>query len=214
MSLSDLPPGAFAKSDRSPDLLFYREPRFVTHIDDRAIAALTKLYREKLPAGARVLDLMSSWVSHLPEDVRYGEVTGHGMNAEELSRNPRLDRWFTQDLNRDPKFDLSDGAFDAVTICVSVQYLERPVEVLREVRRILAPDGQVVLSFSNRCFPTKAVSIWQALDDHDHARLVGLYLAEAGFPQVEARTLEPADGRGDPLLAVIGTMPPRLDRND
>ena len=206
MSIADLPPGAFAKADTTPDPLFYQQPRFVTHIDDRAIAALTELYREKLPAGGRLLDLMSSWVSHLPEDVRYGEVTGHGMNPEELSRNPRLDRWFTQDLNREPMLDLPDAAFDAVTICVSIQYLERPIEVLREVRRILTPGAQVILAFSNRCFPTKAVAIWQALGGDDHTRLVSLYLGEAGFSHVDVRTLVPADGRGDPLWAVIGTV--------
>jgi len=203
-TLADLPPGAFRKADPSPDPLFYHRPRFVAHIDDRAIAALTRFYRDRLPAGGRVLDLMSSWVSHLPEDVRYAEVVGHGMNAAELARNPRLDRWFTQDLNAAPKLDLPDSAFDAVTVCVSVQYLERPVEVLREVRRILAPGGSVTLSFSNRCFPTKAVAVWQALGDEDHVQLVALYLGEAGFGHVEAHALAPADGRGDPLYAVVG----------
>jgi len=206
MSLADLPPEAFRKADPSPDPLFYRQPRFVTHIDDRAIAALTSFYREALPADGRVLDLMSSWVSHLPEEVRFTEVVGHGMNGQELARNPRLDRWFVQDLNQDPALDLPDDAFDAVTVCVSVQYLERPVEVLAELRRVLAPGGQAILSFSNRCFPTKAVAIWQALGGDDQGRLVALYLREAGFERVEIRTLQEPDRQGDPLWAVVGTV--------
>ena len=69
------------------DAGFYRQARLVTHIDDATIAALTDFYAEFLPPGSRVLDLMSSWVSHLPEE-EYGRVAGLGMNAEELAANP------------------------------------------------------------------------------------------------------------------------------
>ncbi len=203
--LPELPPGAFAKADPSPDADFYAEPRFVTHIDEGAIAAVTALYRELFPPGGVVLDLMSSWVSHLPDEVRYAEVIGHGMNAEELAANPRLDRSFVQDLNRDPALPLDDASVDAAAICVSIQYLQRPVEVLREVARVLRPGGVVAIAFSNRCFPTKAVAIWQALDGRDQCGLVELYLRRAGFPAVEARELAPP-GRwnSDPLWAVVG----------
>ena len=203
--LPELPPRAFAKADPSPDADFYAEPRFVTHIDDGAIAAVTRLYREVFPPGGVVLDLMSSWVSHLPHGVEYTEVIGHGMNAEELAANPRLDRWFVQDLNRDPKLPLDDASVDAAAICVSIQYLQRPVEVLREVARVLRPGGVAAITFSNRCFPTKAVAIWQALDGQDQCGLVSLYLHRAGFPTVEARELAPPDRwNGDPLWAVVG----------
>ena len=202
--LPELPPRAFAKADASPDAAFYAAPRFVTHIDDGAIAAVTALYRALFPAGGTVLDLMSSWVSHLPEEVAYAEVIGHGMNAEELAANPRLDRWFVQDLNRDPSLPLGDGSVDAAGLCVSIQYLQRPVEVLREVARVLRPGGVAAVTFSNRCFPTKAVAIWQALDGQDQCGLVALYLQRAGFAGVEARELAPAGGGGDPLWAVIG----------
>ena len=99
--LPGLPTAAFAKLDAEPDELFYEPARLVTHIDDGAIAALTEFYRSMLPAGGVILDLMSSWVSHLPPEIRFAEVIGHGMNREELAANPRLDRWFVQNLNRD-----------------------------------------------------------------------------------------------------------------
>src|SRR5205823_10529871 len=128
--------------------------RLVYHIDDHAVAVLTDFYRAVLPAGGVLLDLMSSWVSHLPPEIEYAEVIGHGMNAAELAANPRLSRRFVQNLNRDPALPLADASLDAAMICVSVQYLQRPVGVLREVRRALPPGAPIVSSFSNRCFPT------------------------------------------------------------
>ena len=201
--LPELPPGAFAKQDTGDDLAFYAPPRLVTHIDGGAVAALTGHYRELLPEGGRVLDLMSSWVSHLPPDHAYAEVTGHGMNADELAANPRLDRWFVQDLNRAAALPLADGSFDAALCCVGVQYLQQPLAVFAEVRRVLTPGAPFVVSFSNRCFPTKAVAIWRALDGDGHAALVRLYLERAGFAHVTAEVL--ADGHAsDPLVAVTG----------
>jgi SAM-dependent methyltransferase len=201
--LPELPAHAFERQDDGDDLAFYGLPRLVTHIDEAAVAALADLYREVIPNGARVLDLMSSWVSHLPADRTYAEVVGHGMNAEELAANPQLSRWFVQDLNRDPALPLEDGAFDAALCCVGVQYLRRPLEVIREVGRVLVPGAPFVISFSNRCFPTKAVAVWRALDTSGHASLVRLYLERAGFGDISARLLQ--DGRfSDPLVAVIG----------
>ena len=197
------PPGAFRKLDSTDDAAFYAAPRFVTHIDDIAIAALTQFYREHLPAGGRILDLMSSWVSHLPPGIVFDEVIGHGMNAEELAANPRLNRYFVQDLNREPKLPLRDATLDAITICVSIQYLEQPINVLRECARVLKIGGLIVISFSNRCFPTKAVAIWQALSHEGHARLVGTYLQNAGFEKVAVHRL--VDGlTSDPMIAVTG----------
>jgi len=198
-----LPRDAFTKADPGDDAAFYAEPRLVTHIDDDAIAALTGFYRQALPAGGVIADLMSSWVSHLPPEVAYAQVIGHGMNAVELAANPRFTRWFTQDLNREPKLPLDDASIDAVTICVSIQYLEEPVAVLTEVARVLKPGGQVVIAFSNRCFPTKAVMIWRMLDEESHARLVARYLDLAGFGDIGATRL--LDGTvSDPLTVVTG----------
>ena len=137
--LANLPAEAFRKADPSPDAAFYRQPRFVTHIDDGAIAAVTAVYREVLPADGDILDLMSSWVSHLPPEVQYRSVTGLGMNEAELAANPRLTTNIVQDLNADPALPFADGAFDGAGLCVSVQYLQRPVEVFRDVRRTLRP---------------------------------------------------------------------------
>ena len=171
-----LPSGAFAKLDDEDDEIFYEPPRLVTHIDDGAIAALTGFYRTVLPPGGVMLDLMSSWVSHLPDDIGYGEVIGHGMNAEELAANPRLTRWFVQNLNRDTRLPLGTASLDAAMICVCVQYLQQPVAVLGDVARVLQPGAPLIVSFSNRCFPTKAVAVWRALDDDGHAQLVERYL--------------------------------------
>jgi SAM-dependent methyltransferase len=201
--LPGLPDAAFDKEDASPDAEFYSFPRFVTHIDDEAIAAVTKLYQERLPAGGAVLDLMSSWVSHLPDNVAYGAVVGHGMNEEELAANPRLSRWFVQDLNIEPALPLDEDAFDGACLCVSVQYLQRPVEVFHEVRRVLRPGAPFVVTFSNRCFPTKAVAIWQSLAGPDQQRLIGAYMRAAGFAGVVAETTTPP--YSDPLWAVIGS---------
>ncbi len=189
--LPELPQEAFAKTDPSADALFYREPRLVTHIDDAAIGAVTALYRALVPPGGTVLDLMGSWVSHLPPEITYAEVIGHGMNEQELEANSRLSRYFVQDLNQDPSLPLASASVDAALVCVSIQYLQQPVAVLREVRRVLRPGGVVAITFSNRCFPTKAVAIWQALAGPDQCRLVSLYLDRAGFERVEARQLVP-----------------------
>ncbi len=200
--LPGLPAAAFDKLDRSPDRAFYAQPRFVTHIDDGAIAAVTQLYRETLPAAGTLLDLMSSWVSHLPEEVDYAGVTGLGMNDAELAANPRLTQRLVQDLNASPTLPLETGAFDAACLCVSVQYLQRPVDVFLEVGRVLRPGAPFVVSFSNRCFPTKAVAIWQSLAGADQQRLVGAYMREAGFVDIRGRSHLPE--RGDPLWAVVG----------
>src|ERR1700741_5280316 len=199
--------GAFAKIDAEEDELFYEPPRLVCHIDDGAIAALTEFYRTALPTGGVLLDLMSSWVSHLPPEIDYAEVIGHGMNETELAANPRLTRWFIQNLNRETTLPLADASVDGAMICVSIQYLQQPVAVLRELARVLRHGGPLVVSFSNRCFWTKAVAIWRALDDSGHSRLVELYLRRAGFERIEAHRLAEWVEDSDPMTAVVGRTP-------
>jgi len=208
--LDDFHPRAFDKADPEPDGLFYARPRFLTHIDDGAIAAVTALYRTVLPEGGVILDLMSSWVSHLPEEMSFERVIGHGMNVEELAANPRLDDFFVQDLNQDPSLKLADHSLDAACICVSVQYLQRPVAVFRELARTLRPGAPLVITFSHRCFPTKAVAIWQALDAAGQQRLVSIYLSRAGLSDIQTGEVLPDEGDPewrDPIYAVIGRTP-------
>jgi SAM-dependent methyltransferase len=203
--LAPYPEEAFRRTDETPDEVFYRTPRLVMHIDDLAIAAVTQLYRELFPSGGEILDLMSSWVSHLPPEVDYRRVIGLGMNEVELRRNERLDSYVVQNLNTDPRLPFGGGEFDGAGICVSIDYLTRPVEVLREVGRVLKVGAPVAITFSNRCFPTKAVEIWHRLDDAGHMSLVEGYLQEAGnFHDI--RSLDRSPGRlfSDPLYAVIG----------
>ncbi len=200
--LNDLPPQAFARRDEAPDAEFYRFERLVTHIDDAAVAAVTQLYRQLLPPGGAILDLMSSWVSHLPAEVQYSRVAGLGMNARELAQNPRLtEPGIVQNLNENPQLPYGDAEFDGAGICVSVQYLTQPVAVFRELARVLRPGAPLVVTFSNRCFPDKAVYAWQALDDLGHVGLVKQYIAAAGFGPTEVYAHRPQ--YGDPLYGVV-----------
>jgi len=202
MSADGIPARLLARVDESPDPLFYRQPRFVTHIDDATISALTAVYRERLPASARVLDLMSSWVSHLPPDVSYARVAGLGMNAEELRANPRLSDGLVHDLNDDPSLPYADGDFDAVLIAVSVQYLVRPVEVFAEIGRVLRPGGEALVAVSHRVFPTKAVALFRSLPPVERPRVVAAYFERAGSFD-EPVCLDRSPGAGaDPLWVV------------
>ena len=196
-------PRAFARFDESPDEYFYQMPRFVTHIDDAAIAAVTQLYRECFPSHGAILDLMSSWVSHLPPEAEYCRVAGIGMNQAELQANARLTEYSVQNLNESPQLAFEDNTFDGAAICVSIQYLKCPVEVLREVSRVLHSGAPLVITFSNRYFPTKAIAVWQSLDDAGHAQLVERYLTEAGNWN-EIMQLDRSPGpASDPLWAVV-----------
>jgi len=213
--LSRFPEDVFRRTDEAPDEEFYRTPRLVTHIDEPAIAAVTQLYRKLFPAGGELLDLMSSWISHLPPEVEYGRVIGLGMNEVELRRNERLDSYIVQNLNTNFGLPFGNGEFDGVAICVSLDYLTRPVEVLREVGRVLKVGAPLVVTFSNRCFPTKAVEIWHRLDDAGHIRLVEGYLNEAGnFRDIHSLDRSPRRLFSDPLYAVVGMSTGQPARDD
>ena len=203
MTLADLPPHAFEKADPTSDTAFYTVPRMVAHIDDGAIAALTTVYAEHLRDGMHVLDLMSSRYSHLPPGLDL-DVTGHGMNAAELEANPALAGHLVRNLNEDPVLPFEDASFHAALCCVSVQYLQQPVQVFGEVSRVLAPGAPFIVSFSNRCFPTKAIALWHALSGAQSAAYVVTAMGEAGFADVEPREVLPEAGMSDPLWTVIG----------
>lgn len=197
-----LPSAAYAREDESGDDAFYLLPRKVVHIDDGAIAALGRLYAEVLPACGRLLDLMSSWRSHLPGGFRAAEVVGLGMNAEEMADNPQLTRFVVHDMNHDPRLPFGDAELDGAMCAVSVQYVIHPLRVFREVARVLRPGAPFVVSFSNRCFPTKAVAAWLYADDEQHVELVRSYFDSAGgFVDVREENRSPG-GYTDPLYAV------------
>jgi SAM-dependent methyltransferase len=201
------------KLDESDDSLFYDFPRFVTHVDEGFIQQLADLYRERLQPHSCIFDLMSSWVSHLPEEIEFEHVEGHGLNAEELARNPRLNHYFVQNLNHKQLLPLADQSFDAVLNTVSIQYLQLPEAVFAEIYRILKPGGICIVSFSNRMFYQKAIQVWRDGSEADRVELVkGYFKAIPGFsqPEVIARSAPiPAFlqmlglGGGDPFYAVI-----------
>jgi len=197
---ADFPPGFFDRVDDGDDAAFYAPPRLVTHIDNDAIAAVGALY-EELGIAGDVLDLMSSWVSHFRAPPRHLRVLG--MNAAELEANPVASERIVHDLNADPRIPLPDECVDDAVCCVSVDYLTRPVDVFRDVARVLRPGGRLVCTFSNRLFPTKAIRGWLYASDDDHCRIADEYFRQArvyGPATVSRRT--PPDHRGDPLFGV------------
>ncbi len=208
-----LKPDQRIKLDDTDDKLFYDYPRFVTHVDEGFIQQLTELYRDRLKPNTRILDMMSSWVSHLPQDIAFAHVEGHGLNAEELARNPQLNHYFVQNLNENPQLPLPDQDFDAVLNCVSVQYLQYPEAVFSEIHRILKPGGMAIISFSNRMFFQKAIQAWREGTEASRVELVkGYFSAVPGFtpPEVIARQSTLPNflqwmgvTGGDPFYAVI-----------
>ena len=194
-----LPAADRAKLDPGSDAAFYDQPRFVTHADDGFLDRLTGVYGSVLDDGDRVLDATSSWVSHLP-DREYGRVVGHGLNEAELAANDAVDEWFLQDLNADRDLPLDDDAFDAVLCALSVQYLQYPGEVFAEFSRVLAPDGVVVVSFTNRMFPTKAVRAWRTAGMDGRIDLVRSYCEAGGFTVTDVVRDRPET---DPFVAVV-----------
>lgn len=195
----ELPDGFFARADETNDAEFYAFPRYVTHIDDGAIDAVGALYAE-LSVRGDVLDLMGSWISHfrLTPDA----LTVLGMNADELAANRQARSWVVHDLNADPSLPFDDDAFDHATCCVSVDYLTRPVDVFREVARVVRTGGVFVCTFSNRLFPTKAIRGWLASESTTHRQIVAEYFNAAGRYE-PSTTRECATPPGsDPLYAV------------
>ena len=196
------PPGFFDRADESDDGHFYSWPRLVTHIDEGAIAAVGALYAE-LGLDGDVLDIMSSWVSHFQRAP--AQLTVLGMNLAELAENPQASARVVHDLNAQPELPFAAASFDAVVCCVSVDYLTQPIEVFRDVARVLRPGGPFVCTFSNRCFPTKAIRGWLYSSDEEHCGIVAEYFRRSGGfqePVIDRRT--PPGHPGDPLFAVWG----------
>jgi SAM-dependent methyltransferase/FKBP-type peptidyl-prolyl cis-trans isomerase 2 len=209
-------PGAFTKEDETPDALFYAKPRYVQHIDTTAVEMVKNTYGRFLTDDMQVLDLMSSWKSHLPESLNLKRVVGLGLNENELKKNPQLTEAVVQDLNLNSKLPFESNIFDAAICSLSVEYLIDPLAVFVEVGRILQPDGYFVLTFSNRWFPTKAISIWKELHEFERMGLVLEFFIRSGeFENLQTYSLRglprPHDDKyfpdiwySDPIYAVWG----------
>ena len=204
MTETPFKPHFFERQDESPDPQFYVEPRLVVHIDDYAIAAARAAYLDLLPKRAAILDLMSSWRSHMPPELEWTRLAGLGMNEAELQENPQLTEYTITDLNADPTLPYSDREFDGAVVTVSVQYMTKPVEIFRDVGRVLKAGAPFVVTYSNRMFPTKAVRIWMALGDQERATLIASYFKYAGnFGETHAEDRSIDSGAyNDPLYAV------------
>ena len=206
----------FDRHDNGPDSVFYNRPRLVQHLDATARARITDLYRRLIPTNATVLDLMSSWVSHMSEDLETEKLVGLGMNMKDLDTNKRLTERVVQDLNENPRLPFSSDSFDAVICTVSVEYLIRPVEVFDELARVLRPGGIAVMTFSNRYFPPKAIRIWTELHEFERMGLVMEFFNDTRrFGDIETWSMRglprPYDDKyfpempySDPLYAVWG----------
>ena len=200
----------FGRLDSTPDSKFYTNPRFVEHIDENAVRTLTDFVsNHAIHDDDSVLDLCSSWTSHINTKATRIRVAGLGMNEEELKANQALTEYVVVDLNENPKLPYGDESFSVVLCQLSIDYLTRPLEVMREVSRVLRPGGRVYILFSNRLFIQKAVALWTGADDIDHAYTVGGYLAfcDGGFENIQAQDLSTRQGRkkmivGDPLYVV------------
>lgn len=180
----------FQRKDETPDSHFYQKPRFVNHIDTTAIANISALYGQLLRSGDHVLDLMSSWTSHLPPQLQLGKMTGLGMNREELHKNEQLTDRVIHDLNQEPVLPFGNESFDAVICTVSVEYLTVPVAIFREVGRILKPGGLFINTFSNRWFPPKVVAIWEEIQEFERMGLVSEYfLAAEQFERINTHSI-------------------------
>ncbi len=205
--MADTPkPEFFGRLDESEDEIFYRHPRFVVHIDDGAIAKVGEIYAGLLPAGAVILDLMSSWRSHLPERIRPAKVVGVGLNRAEMQDNPALSEIVVHNVNLNPRLPFDDETFDGALMTVSVQYLTRPIELFTDVGRVLKRHAPFIVTFSNRMFPTKAVALWHGANQHQRQTVVKGYFAQSAvFEKIQvidrSATTDPPS---DPIWAVLG----------
>jgi hypothetical protein len=208
----------FSRLDASDDKIFYSEPRFVEHVDQQAVDSITSYVTNKLlQPGDSVLDLCSSWTSHImPGKLELSRVAGLGMNSKELEANKALTEWTVQDLNKNKYVQLpyENNSFDVVMCQLSIDYLIHPLEVMKEVSRVLKPGGKVEILISNRLFLTKAVGLWTGSDDIEHVYTVGSYLhyCGGGFTDIKAEDLSTRkkNGKermivGDPLYVITAT---------
>ena len=202
-----------SKEDNTDDLYFYAQPRLVHHLDESFRLCLTELYSELIESNSIILDLMSSWTSHLPTNIQYKKVIGHGLNKIELEKNTRLDSYWVQNLNSDQKLPLEDSSIDVCLIVAAWQYLQQPEEIAAELKRIIRPKGLLIVSFSNRAFWSKAPKIWTEGSDIDHINYINSMLISQGWAKPKSISkqtmlkgfLGNIGIHGDPFFSIIAT---------
>jgi len=211
---------AFAREDETDDSRFYEKPRLVTHIDERAIQSIAGLYGGCINPDMTVLDLMSSWRSHVPENARPQKMIGLGMNTREMSENPQLDDFVVHDLNNHPRLPFGDNSFEAVICTASVEYLLDPAGVFADTARVLKPGGTLIHTFSNRWFPPKTIRLWTRLHEFERMGLVLDYFLQSGrfrdlttfstrgWQRPETDKYYPDMPQSDPVFAVWGKKTP------
>jgi len=211
---------SYERQDEDNDSRFYSGPRLVGHIDTQAGSMLCRIYTRFLNRNDRVLDLMSSVQSHLPEN--YDLVTtGLGLNRAELKKNPVLNSRLVHDLNKTGVLPFGNTLFDIVVCSLSIEYLTNPEKIISEISRVLVPGGKVLIGFSNRWFPPKVTRLWLEIHDFERMGLVLDHLLENGsFTELytfSARNWpRPVNDRhtgkiatSDPIFVVAGTKKPQ-----
>ena len=206
----------FSRKNEQPDGVFYENPRFTQHLDDTAIEIVRGTYGRFLKDDMRVLDLMSSWQSYIPDNRKYDRVVGLGLNEQELKKNRQLNSHVVHDLNENPNLPFESDSFDAAVCTVSVEYLTSPLTIFKEVARVLRQDGYFIVTFSNRWFPPKVVKIWQDIHEFERMGLVLEYFIRSegfmdfqtysvrGMPRPKEDKYFPDLQFSDPIFAVWG----------
>ena len=169
------------KLDETNDSEFYSTPKFVYHLDTNFRKNLSKLYEEELENNCSVLDLMSSWDSYLPTNLKYKKVIGHGLNEEELKRNKAFDEYWIQNFNINKKIPLENETIDYCLMVAAWQYLQYPEKIAEEIARILNKNGKFIIAFSNRAFWHKSPNIWTYSNEMERIEYVRKILIANGF---------------------------------
>ncbi|MXV45316.1 methyltransferase domain-containing protein [Saccharibacter sp. 17.LH.SD] len=201
---------AFLQASHEPDETFFARQGFDSLMDMGARTAITALYRTTLPVGGRTLDLMSGAMSHMPEDAVFQELIGLDVCQPALEANKALTRFTVQNLNTKPELPFEDESFDGVVLCDGLVYLTQPQKVMEEIFRVLKPNVPLIVSFSDRFIPAKAVAIWQALEPEDRVRLVSALMTQAGFTDLDTGEVVPPEDLTawkDTVRAVVGRRP-------
>ncbi|MBW2663158.1 MAG: acyl carrier protein [Deltaproteobacteria bacterium] len=193
----------YSRFDKNDDEIFYHLPRFDSFIDTPAQKALTDFYFRTLPVEGKILDLMAGRHSYLPQKFSFDEVVGLGLNEIEMKENTQLDKYVVHNLNKESTLPFGNSYFDACILSLSIQYLTHPVKVMKDIARVLKPNSPVAVVFSDRMFPTKAISIWRSGNVAGRTRYIKSCVYHSGlFHRINFEDLSPAYGASDSIYVV------------